>query len=299
VNRFVLAALLLVVASAARAGDIPESKKKPPAAGVQVGDATAPGQEVARPEKPDSGESCGQEEIDWDRLSLARSKTAHGDKLLKREEYVRAERVFRQAMKQEKVYPVAYLGLGAALVGQQRFDEALDVLHQTEECYLHWRDRVQHASLTMKKMNAEEEQAVRDLQNRLELTANVSSGEAPRRGQAARQIARARATRVENIGRMSRLLYDHPEDLLHIPAQVFYLEGVSNLRLGHRDRGIELLRICLLLDEKHPLAHYNLAVALFTRGQLQAAKTHLDAAVSGGFEPPKQFVHDLNQALPR
>lgn len=299
VRQLAFAALLFAVVPAARAGGNSATDTKTPAVGVQVGDAGDLGREGVRSGQPNSEDPCGQQQIDWDRLNVARSKTAHGDKLLKREEYVRAERAFRQAIDQESVYPVAYLGLGAALVGQQRFQEALAVLHETEGCYLHWRDRVQHASLTMKKMNADAEQAMRDLQSRLELKANVSSSEAPQRGQAARQIARAQATRLENIGRMSRLLYDHPEDLLHIPAQVFYLEGVSNLRLGYRDKGIELLQICLLLDKNHPLAHYNLAVALYTRGQVREAKSHLDAAVSGGVKPAGQFVHDLNQALPQ
>lgn len=296
VIRLPFATLPLLFVLAAHAQEDPATQKKPPVPGVSVGETTGQG---SAPDASAQGDSRRLKLIDWDRLHIARSKTSHGDKLLKRDEYVRAEKAFRQAIEQEENYPVAYMGLGAALLGQRKFVEALDTLHEAEERYIAWRDRVERAALTMRKMNADAEQELRDLEANMELKSSTGTSDSPQRGQAARQIARAQMNRVQSIGQMSLRLYDHPEDLLHIPAQVFYLEGVCNLRLGRRDKGIELLKICLLLDDKHVLAHYNLAVALFTRGELQQAKAHLDAAIAGGMNPPTQFVHDLDAALPR
>jgi hypothetical protein len=82
-----------------------------------------------------------------------------------------------------------------------------------------------------------------------------------------------------------------------IPAQVFYLEGISYLRTRQRTQGIEALEVCLLIDSHYELAHYNLAVARFTRGEFDLARSHLDAALLGGVEPDARFVADLDRAL--
>lgn len=297
VSRFICAALVLVGVSTVHAGNVPGQQNPPPAPGVQVGQQGTSQTEDQPSDKRSKKAVRGVKPIDWDRLGIARSKTAHGDKLLKKGDFKRAEEMFRKAIAQEAQYPVAYLGLGAALVGQQRFPEALDALHESEDKYLAWRDRVQEAALTVRKMTAETQQALRDILPKLQAQAQSGSAEAQQRAMVSLQRAYVAMNRAQSTGQISARIYDHPEDLLHIPAQVFYLEGVSYLRMGYRDKGVELLEVCLLLDDKHALAHYNLAVALFTRGDLESSKTHLDAAVANGLEPPKQFVRDLNLAL--
>ena len=82
-----------------------------------------------------------------------------------------------------------------------------------------------------------------------------------------------------------------------IPAQVFYLQGVSYLRTNQRSQGIDALETCLLVDSQHELAHYNLAVARFTVGDVDEARSHLDAAIARGVEPHANFVADLERAL--
>jgi tetratricopeptide (TPR) repeat protein len=87
------------------------------------------------------------------------------------------------------------------------------------------------------------------------------------------------------------------ESFSAIPTQVFYLEGLAYLRSGRREEGMAELTVCLALDPAHALAHYNLAVALFTGGQVLDAKEHLDAAVAGGVKPNPKFAADLDKAV--
>ena len=84
-----------------------------------------------------------------------------------------------------------------------------------------------------------------------------------------------------------------------IPPQVFYLEGIAYLRSGRPDLGVDALKVCLLVDEDHGLAHYNLAVVLLGQGEVAESRAHLDAALAAGVVPHAQFVADLELAQQR
>ena len=226
-----------------------------------------------------------------DRMTLARAQIAKGEKQLKKREFGPAEKHFRNALATEPALPTAHLGLGAALVGQQRFEEALAALEEAERRYVAWEQQIQIADLQMRQLSERQLQAAADLAAAAQARSNPSSVTAP---QQSRDSATADRIRTEQFVLRDRF---EQEDFDAIPAQVFYLEGISYLRTGRRDQGIEALEICLLIDGGHGLAHYNLAVALFTRGEPAAAKEHLDAALAAGVEAHPQFVADLEGAL--
>ena len=228
---------------------------------------------------------------DKDRLTMARSKIAKGERMLKKREYAPAEKHFKSALEIEPRLPNAHLGLGAALVGQQRFEEALACLEEAEKRYVAWEQDVQIADLQMRQLSERQMQAATDLAAAARARSNPSSVTAPQQSRSEVTTDRLKTEEFVFRDRFEQ------ENFEAIPAQVFYLEGISYLRTNRRDQGIEALEICLLIDPGHALAHYNMAVAVFTRGEPAAAKEHLDAALAGGVEPHPQFVADLESAL--
>ncbi len=230
-----------------------------------------------------------------DRLRLARTQTTRGDELLAKTEYAGAEKKYRGAIATEPQLPTAYLGLGKALVGQQRYGEALAVLEEAEKRYLDWEQTVQLAEMQKRQLTERQLQAVRDTQAAASYkNGTLTAAGAPTSGQTG--PGQLTAAKIES----ERFLFRENRDLeaFHaIPSQVFYLEGISYLRTNRRELGIQALEVCLAINSQHDLAHYNLSVALFTRGDFDEARTHLETAVAGGVEPHKSFVADLERAL--
>jgi tetratricopeptide (TPR) repeat protein len=225
-------------------------------------------------------------------MTLARSKTAKGEALLKRSEYALAEQQFRVAISIEPTLPTCHLGLGASLVAQGRFDEALDALEEAGRKYVSWEQVIELADLQKRQLAERQLQTVRDL--KAAQASRISNPDATLFDESSifGGLSESQIETEQFIFRERWML----EEFDAIPPQVFYLEGIAYLRTNRREQGIEALRICLVIDPRHELAHYNLAVALFTLGDLVAAREHLDEAVERGVEPAKKFVEDLERA---
>lgn len=221
--------------------------------------------------------------------TLATAKTSKAEKLFKKEDYAKAEDLFRQAIDIEPLLPTAHLGLGATLVALKRFPEALEALEMAEEKYVAWDHSLAEAELQQRQ------EAFRASQEFDTFLGTKRPG-ASTGAQATTGVVQNVASRLETEQHLTVRRWDL-QQIQRIPPQIFYLEGVAHLRLGQPEEGIEALRICLALDQSHGLSHYNLAVALFGIGEAQEAKSHLDSAVAAGVEPNPQFVADLEKAL--
>lgn len=228
--------------------------------------------------------------IDKEVLVRVRAKISAGQALIDKGLYSDAEEVFRAAVDAEPMVPTAHLGLAAALAGQGRFEEALPVLAETERRFIDWEQMIGLAELQKRQL------AERQLQSLIDLAAaeggtgqEVSVAGVPRD---LRQLNEDKISKEQFLFREKREL----EGIEAIPAQVFYLEGISYLRTGRPLLGIEALEVCLLVDSGHGLGHYNLAVALFGQGEIGEAREHLRLAVEAGVEPHPQFVADLEAA---
>lgn len=224
-------------------------------------------------------------ELDPSRVRMAESASDKGNAMLKKQSYERAEAEFRRAIEQEERYPSGHLGLGAVLVATGRFDEALDALYVAERRFADWQKFSEVAGLQNRQQFASRELEMEDVAR-----------------QAGRSNAGGGTVGADAVARevaMDRHIADRlrPEDVAGIPAQVFYLEGIALLRLGNTDEGVDALQTCLFVEPDHALAHYNLAVARFAGGELEAAGRHLAQAIENGAEPHPQFVADLNAAL--
>ncbi len=232
-------------------------------------------------------------EIDASRMRMAESATDKGNNFLKKQNYERAEREFTRAIEHESRYPQAHLGLAAVQVATGRYQQALAAVAASKEHFQWWARLNQTSGLQDRQEFASREREMRDFARITRQNTGATTAESGNAGGSVASDAVAREVEME------RHLADRlqPEEVEGIPAQAFYLEGLAQLRLGHRDKGIEALRTCLYLDQKHALSHYNLAVALFTTGEALAAKVHLDAAIEHGAEPHPQFVADLNAAV--
>ena len=240
------------------------------------------------------GSSAFAAAVGKDRLKLARTQTAKGDALVLKTEYAGAEKKYRTAIATEPLLPTAYLGLGKALIGQQRYEEALAALVEAEKRFVEWEQTIRIAEMQKQQLSERQLQSLRDIQAAVSDKSGVRSSAMPSAAKATPgQLTQEKIESEKFLFRENRAL----EGFKAIPSQVFYLEGIAYLRTNRRALGIEALEVCLLINSGHQLAHYNLAVALFTRGDFAEAKTHLDAAVAAGVKPHKKFVADLAGAL--
>jgi Tfp pilus assembly protein PilF len=209
-------------------------------------------------------------------ITRAKNKVVKGDVQLTKENYIKADHLFRQAIDVEPALPSAHLGLGASLVGQQRYHEALAALADAERLY------------------AEYEAQIREAQQ--QATDAVEDGE--RQTEVFRDTYGVFQRVPHNLGMgpqaMGLLNFD---DASVTPAQLYYLQGIALLRTNQRAQGIDRLERCLAIDTDHGLAHHNLAAALFTQGQVAQAKLHFDAAVAAGVDPQPLLAADLERAL--
>ena len=233
------------------------------------------------------GEAAGR-----NAYAMALAKTTKGEKALARGDNEKAEQLFQDSIELDAMIPRPHLGLAAALVGQKRFEEALDVLEVTKERYVGWDQVAARMELERKQQAAQENLEFATMVG----TKNPGSASAPLADQAPSKSTQVTANRLESQEMLTRDRWNL-EEIQRIPSQVYYLQGVSNLRLGRRDEGISALELCLAINEDHALAHYNLSVALLGLGQVEQAKIHLDAAQAGGIEAHPAFVADLERAL--
>ena len=223
------------------------------------------------------------------RLAVARASVEKGDKLMQKERYEAAEKAYRKAIDNEPTLPTAYHGLGRALVGEQRFAEAIEALEEAKERYVRWAQDEKSTEMEARQDAAARARAFQDLQNTQKIRQS-GPGTSP-----AADLTRMAATRIATEQYLAGKNWKY-EDLEAIPADVFYLDGLARLRSGDKENGMRELDTCLVLEPEHGLAHYNLAVALFTSGQVRAAKEHLDEAVAAGVQANPHFVADVEAA---
>jgi len=224
--------------------------------------------------------------------AMAVAKTAKAEKALGKGDNHKAEELFRASIELDSMIPRPHLGLGAALVGQKRFEEALEVLEVAKEKYVGWDQLAAEMELERRQQAAQE---ILEYQT-LVSTKNPRSAGGSLTDQAPSNVAKGVAHRLETQKLLTRDRWNL-EEIQKIPSQVYYLQGVSNLRLGRRDEGVSALELCLAINESHGLAHYNLSVALLGMGQAQEAKEHLTAALDAGVEAHPAFVADVEKAL--
>jgi len=208
-----------------------------------------------------------------DGIARAKAKVAKGDVQLHNGRFAEAEKLFRKAAEMEPTLPSAHLGLGAALIGQRRYEEALAALIEAERRYDEF-DELQRESgrLAVAGMENTERQV-----ETLKDTYGVFQ-----RGPSNQQLSTSQVSRL-NVPTASSM-----------PAQAYFLQGVAYLRTDQMVMGIESLDRCLSLDADHGFAHHNLAVAMLSIGRVDEAKAHLDAAIDAGVEPPPELVAEID-----
>jgi tetratricopeptide (TPR) repeat protein len=238
--------------------------------------------------------SQGTAAMEKGRVARARAKINRAEKLLSQGKHARAESLFSDAIAIEPEIPLAHVGLGAALVGQERFSEALLALAEAEERFVAWEHKVSMAELTKRQLADRQLQMFKDLA--AEAAARPGGRELdPDAAGLPVDLGRRGEARIAKEQFIFRDRWEL-EGLASIPAQVFYLEGIAYLRTGRSILGIEALKVCLIVDDEHGLAHYNLAVALFGQGEIGEAEEHLARALAAGIEPHPGFVADLERA---
>jgi tetratricopeptide (TPR) repeat protein len=210
--------------------------------------------------------------VDTDAVVRANAQIAKGDVALKKSHFADAERRYRKASEIAPEIPSAHLGLGASLVGQQRYVEAIDSLAEAERRFIEYDRLVEESG----------RRAIASMED-TELKVETITG----------------TYKVDQHGPSNQLLSTRQvaelnfSDESSIPATLYYLQGVASLRTGQKIAGIEKLERCLEIDGAHGLAHYNLAVALFSINRVEEAADHLEVAIAEGVQPPRQLVADI------
>jgi Flp pilus assembly protein TadD len=77
--------------------------------------------------------------------------------------------------------------------------------------------------------------------------------------------------------------------------QVHFDLGLAEARAGNVDAAIQSLRRAVDLDPNNALAHEQLALLLYRKGETAAALTEAQAAAKGGYEPPKDVMDRLRR----
>jgi tetratricopeptide (TPR) repeat protein len=211
--------------------------------------------------------------VDSDAVARANAQIARGDVDLKKSNYTEAEKRYRKAAEIAPEIPSAYLGLGASLVGQRRYDEALEVLAEAESLYVEY-DRLAEESSRLAIASME------DTERKVETL--TETYKVDQHGPSNQLLSTRQVAELNFSGESS------------IPAHLYYLQGVASLRTGQKVAGIEQLQHCLEIDRTHGLAHYNLAVALLSINRIEEAADHLEKATTEGVEPPQQLVAEID-----
>lgn len=210
--------------------------------------------------------------VDSDAIARAGSRVTKGDAALQKGDFVAAEKHFCKAAEFAPELPPAHLGLGAALVGQQRYAEALEALAEAERRYVEYDKLLAESS--HRAIDAMQD-TERQLENFMETYGVFQRG-------ARNQILTQRQVVEMNV------TDDSP-----MPAHLFYLQGVALLRTGDKVAGIESLERCLSINAGHGLAHHNLAVALYSIGRYREAAPHLEQAITAGVAPPPELIAEI------
>jgi len=221
--------------------------------------------------------------LDSKRVARAQSQIGKGQKQLEKGDYDKAEKYFQSAIEIQPEVPSAYVNMGAVRIGQERFADALEMLKEGERRYIEWQQLEQEMKLAAQQSATTQAQ---------DMAFNDNSGKGLITGGIQAQAERSNRTSQKQMA-------DNEwgtDDTNPVPAQLYYLRGVATIRLGQRDAGIEALQKCLELDPDHGLAHYNLAVALFGKGDIAGAKQNLDAAKDAGVKPNPKFVEAVESA---
>lgn len=233
--------------------------------------------------------------IDRKSAARAQSQAEKGEKQLDKENFDSAEKAFRKAISIEPALPGSHAGLAAALIGQRKYADGLEVVQEAKKRYEEWQ-QIQLDMLSESRMQAKTRaQDMRHYEQPAEPKTGTSS--APRTGSILAQAERSQIKTEEHLAEQQWATREQQES--PIPAHVHYLEGIALLRTSRPAEGVAALERCIEGDPAHGLAHYNLAVAYFGQGKLDDAAEHLEAAQEAGVEPHPKFVEDLKAAQKR
>ncbi len=75
-----------------------------------------------------------------------------------------------------------------------------------------------------------------------------------------------------------------------------YNQGLGHLYLGEGEPMLACFQRALELDPDNPACEYYVAVGQLAAGAVAESRTHLDAAVAGGFSPVPEFLKALEKA---
>jgi Flp pilus assembly protein TadD len=106
-------------------------------------------------------------------------------------------------------------------------------------------------------------------------------------------LKRARALKAKaqaDLPNQQRKAHSSPGD-----PQVHFALGLAEARAGNVDAAIQSLRRAVSMDPTNALAHEQLALLLFRKGDHAAALTQAQSAAKGGYEPPKDVMDRLRR----
>ena len=192
---------------------------------------------------------------------------------------------YRAAVKLEPANPRGHAALAIALANAGLAEDAIDEFHEALRLDPKFAAAQSGLAYVLTQQPGRIEEAIAAYEAALGLDANF-------------QPAIAGLDRARDL--KAKAQTDVPEEQKKAQSSpnnplVHFALGLAEARAGNVEAAIRSLRRSVELDPNYALAHEQLALLLFQKGDRAEALTQAQAAAKGGYEPPKDVMDRLRR----
>jgi tetratricopeptide (TPR) repeat protein len=233
-------------------------------------------------------------------LRRAMSDAASGMSALGKGNVKKARELFEQSLAAVPDYPEGHLGLGHIAMQEKRFEDALKEFQAAEAGYTSMSAVAAQMASARYSRSRDELQSLRAELSKLD--SQTMQNKAPQAGTTARdasesQVERDRTQLQSRIRTLEAMNPPSSTGKPEAPAEVFFFEGNALFDLKRTQEAIAMWEKARERNAKLPLVENNLAVAYWTTGRLDDARTAMERAEALGFKVNPNFRADLEKAL--
>jgi Flp pilus assembly protein TadD len=210
-----------------------------------------------------------------------------GQAALAREDFLEAEQEFRTAIREDRLFSIAYYGLGTAQAATRRYTEALESFRQAIDVHREWLARQFTDAV---KVDQQRDDEIQDLQDSIRA---INNGKVKYKSS---QEVILLEQRIEQLRREKAL--EKTAATGSVPAEFYVALGSTHHRLGHRDQARAAYEEALKVDPGRGEAHNNLAAMALLGGEVESAREHVRQAEASGFRVNPDLKRDVELGVP-
>jgi Flp pilus assembly protein TadD len=192
---------------------------------------------------------------------------------------------YRAAVKLEPNNPRDHAALAIAFANAGLAEDAIDEFHAALRLDPKFATAQSGLAYVLTQQPGEIDEAIAAYQTALQLDPNLQP--------AATGLERAKTLKAKaqaDLPEQQKKAQSSPSN-----PQVHFALGLAEARAGNVDAAIKSLRRAVDLDASNALAHEQLALLLYRRGDTAGALVQAQAAAKGGYEPPKDVMDRLRR----